>query len=180
MGRNASCAYPTGRVRNGSLAALVRAYKVSCRAKLRAQLVTFWREPTLGSAVKRAGLAMRPDGKRYDHQRRLTVAVLRAASHRLQKAPLQGAADFDALHRLVDETIGSMRGIGPLTVYDTALRIGAKLGLKPQRVYLHSGTRQGARALGLRWRLLYLAVADFPPELQELEPHEIEDYVCIF
>ena len=26
-------------------------------------------------------------------------------------------------------------GIGELTIYDTALRIGAKLGLRPQRVY---------------------------------------------
>lgn len=180
IARNASCAYPTASVRNGDLAAVVRAYKDCCRAKLRAQLASFRREPTLGSAVKRAGLATRPDDKRYDHQRRLTGTVLLDGSQRLRKAHLEGTADFDELHRLVEETIGAIRGIGPLTVYDTALRIGAKLGHKPQRVYLHSGTRQGARRLGLRWRLPYLPVADFPPELQELQPHEIEDCVCIF
>jgi hypothetical protein len=34
-------------------------------------------------------------------------------------------------------------------MYDTALRIGAKLKLFPTKVYLHAGTRLGARALGL-------------------------------
>jgi hypothetical protein len=123
---------------------------------------------------------MRPDGKRYDHQRRLKGAVLRLAWRRLARAPLQDAADFDALHRLVDERIGQLHGIGSLSVYDTALRIGGKLGLKPQRVYLHAGTRRGARALGLDWRLPDLPRELFPSPLQELEPQEIEDCLCIF
>ena len=123
-----------------------------------------------------------PDGKRYDHQRRLRVPTLEEARRRLQKATsrLKRARDFDHLHRLVKEEIGPMHGIGELMVYDTALRIGAKLGLKPRQVYLHSGTRQGARRLGLCWRRPYLSVACFPPQFRELAPHEIEDCVCIF
>jgi hypothetical protein len=47
-------------------------------------------------------------------------------------------------------------------------------------VYLHAGTRAGARALGLNWRATTLAVHDLPAELRVLAPHEIEDCLCIF
>ena len=65
-------------------------------------------------------------------------------------------------------------------VYDTVLRIGAKLDLFPDRVYLHCGTREGARALGLKWRDPWLKVDELPRELRRLKPHEIEDFLCIY
>jgi predicted kinase len=70
--------------------------------------------------------------------------------------------------------------IGELYVYDTALRIGAKLNLFPARVYLHAGTRQGARALGLDARADALDMADLPREFHVLKPYEVEDVLCIF
>ena len=76
--------------------------------------------------------------------------------------------------------IGSILGIGGLTVYDTTLCIGAKLGVFPRCIYLHNGTRRGARALGLNWRTSVLSVAECPRELRRLKPHEIEDCLCIF
>ena len=39
--------------------------------------------------------------------------------------------------------------MGELVVYDTALRIGARFGLEPEKVYVHRGTREGVRKLGL-------------------------------
>jgi hypothetical protein len=102
------------------------------------------------------------------------------ATSRLHYAPLTHARDFDSLFNMVRDAIGPIHGIGELTVYDTALRIGAKLGLPPERVYLHSGTRVGARALGLNWRTPHLELEDFPAELRTLKPHEIEDCLCIF
>jgi hypothetical protein len=71
-------------------------------------------------------------------------------------------------------------GIGELYIYDTALRIGAKLNLLPSRIYLHAGARVGARALGFAGRLKYIELRDLPKEFQKLEPHEIEDVLCIF
>jgi hypothetical protein len=67
-----------------------------------------------------------------------------------------------------------------LTIYDTALRIGASLGLEPQSVYLHAGTRFGARRLGLDWRAETIPVSALPPPLRKLKPREIEDLLCIF
>lgn len=176
----AGCANPVDKVANGDLATIVRAYKKRCRQRLQDQLASFSSEPTVSAAVRRAGLAIRPDGKRYPHQRRLPSSVLRAAGRRLLKVPVEAARDFDELHRIVANAIGTIPGIGELMIYDTALRIGARLGVWPREVYLHSGTRQGARALGLDWRLTAVPVATVPHQLRELEPHEIEDCLCIF
>ncbi|MEK7411500.1 MAG: hypothetical protein AAB327_09000, partial [Actinomycetota bacterium] len=43
--------------------------------------------------------------------------------------------------------VGHFDDLGPLYVYDTALRIGAKKGQMPKVVYLHAGTREGAKKL---------------------------------
>ena len=71
------------------------------------------------------------------------------ASHALLSALpfLEACRDFRQLFELVRDLIEPIPGIGELMVYDTALRIGAKLNLKPMRVYLHAGARAGARAL---------------------------------
>lgn len=87
---------------------------------------------------------------------------------------------FDELLDAVDQAIGSIRCIGDLLLYDTALRIGANLGIMPDRVYLHSGTRRGARALGLAWKRRSISIAELPVALRGLKPHEIEDCLCIF
>ncbi|HTQ38724.1 MAG TPA: hypothetical protein VMJ32_06835 [Pirellulales bacterium] len=159
-------------------AAIVRAY--TARKIANVELRSFENEKSFADALNRAGMAMRPDGKRYDHQRRIPHAVLCAATSSLRLAALERATDFDSLFAIVSNAIGSIHGIGELTIYDTALRIGAKLGLLPTRVYLHSGTRKGARALNLNWHAPYLEVGEFPAELQKLAAHEIEDCLCIF
>src|SRR5215468_2342022 len=65
-------------------------------------------------------------------------------------------------------------------VYDTALRIGAKLGVFPKEVYLHAGTRVGARKLGLDASKPTVKMSFLPTHLRTLRPHEVEDVLCIF
>jgi hypothetical protein len=77
--------------------------------------------------------------------------------------------------------LGRVRGLGELYCYDTALRIGAKLELLPQMVFLHRGTRDGARALGhTDYRSANIDPHTLPRELHQLHPYEIEDFLCIF
>jgi hypothetical protein len=125
-------------------------------------------------------LARTPEGKRYNHQRRLCHGLLQVVARKLGRARLNLATDFDDLHAKIEEVIGSLHGVGELMVYDTALRIGAKLNHWPKRVYLHAGTRAGARALGLDWRAKSLPMSAFPKVLQQLKPYEVEDVLCIF
>ena len=85
---------------------------------------------------------------------------------------------FDDLHRTVHDRIGGIHRIGELAVYDISCRIGAFVGLSPNRVYLHAGTRKGAQALGLRGATVHKN--DLPPEFGRLSPAEIEDCLCIY
>jgi hypothetical protein len=162
---------PLGR---GGLDAIVGLYLRDCQPRLAGQLRSFSDEPSLNKAVARACLAQSPDGKRYTHQRRIRLAALQDALVRLQSGNLSKSATF--VHR----SVVHIRGIGELYVYDTALRIGAKLGVFPEYVYLHSGTRVGARNLGLPWEGPHLLRRDLLPAFQGLRPHEVEDCLCIF
>jgi len=100
--------------------------------------------------------------------------LLQACAERLRKC-----TTFIELHDLVDEKLGGVSGIGPLTVYDIANRLGAHLGLEPEDVYLHSGAAKGARAMGFDTAGELLPAA-FPVAFKKLRPHEIEDCLCIY
>jgi hypothetical protein len=139
-------------------------------------------QPNLEEAIKQAALARSPSGKRLSHQRRIPKAVL-AECHRhlLDSLPAVSAArSFEELHRLVASTTGDIHGIGELTVYDTALRIGAYRNLEPNVVFMHSGTRVGARRLRLNASCEFLTIEDLPPAFRALRPREIEDILCIY
>lgn len=60
-------------------------------------------------------------------------------------------------------------------MYDVAHRIVAYLGLEPEHVYLHRGTRVGARALGLGRGRQWIDLAELPDEFGRLTLAETED-----
>jgi hypothetical protein len=75
----------------------------------------------------------------------------------------------------------SERGFGDLFFYDVATRIGHYLHLAPSHVYLHAGTRDGAKQMGLSGRGGRLSPADVPFQMMDsLSPSEIEDFLCIY
>lgn len=110
-----------------TLSAIVRAYREEFQRGAKAEQDYYANLPTLAEAVERAARAERPDGKRHDHQTRLSSASLREASRRLGNEPIPSCKTFAELHFLIDRTIRPIPGIGVLMVYDTALRIGARM-----------------------------------------------------
>lgn len=54
------------------------------------------------------------------------------------------------------------------------------MGIYPKMVYVHAGTRAGAKAMGLDIRRPYLKLDELPTPLRTLPAHEIEDLLCIF
>lgn len=140
------------------------------------------RQPTLAGAIEKAGMAMRAPGKRCSHHTRKPVALLREATRRLLEieAALASASDFEALMECVDAAVADLRGLGDLYTYDTTLRIGYKLRILPNRVYLHAGTRAGAAALGLDVKRATIPRREFPPPLSRFSAAAIEDVLCIY
>lgn len=161
---------------------LVNIYIQKIRPKVNEEYHFFSEQSSIGNAIRQAALAINCEGKRYSHQRRLSQSILDEAYEILinESVSFVDIGSFEELHSLIERLVINKKGIGPLYVYDTSLRIGAYLGLLPRKIYLHAGTREGARALGLNWRSGFLSISELPSELHDLKPHEIEDFLCIF
>jgi len=162
--------------------AIVRTYIRNIRPRAQSEIDWFARQPSLDDAIEKAALAVNSRGKRYSHQRRLTKTALKQALRALRdkSEAMEEARDFDELFKIVHTAVEPITGIGELYIYDTSFRIGAKLNIFPTKVYLHAGTRRGVRALGLDASGATLKVSALPKEFRALEPHEMEDALCIF
>lgn len=149
---------------------------------------------TLDVAIHRAVASIRPNGKLHNHQSR----VKKTARMELGRLLTRDLCDrqrvgrrvrtFEKLH---DKVLSyEVVGIGPVTAYDVATRVGAWLGLEPRYVHLHAGCLQGLRALeaATRGPLAGVGVvgqrvdpALLPPALgKRLRPDEIEDFLCVY
>lgn len=161
---------------------VVQDYIARYRDRANDELASLQMLNSLEEAIERAARAEVEGGKKHDHQWRIPEAVLaRAGKELLAKRPqISKCTGFDSLIELVETTAGSIRGFGELAIYDTAVRIGARLGMEPEFVYLHRGTRKGAKALGLASGGKYLKLSELPAEFTKLRPHEIEDCLCIY
>lgn len=167
--------------RLASLDAVVDDYISRCRDRADGESRWFAIQKSLDAAIENAGMARAPSGKRLSHQRRIPKAVLRVWTDELMaSAPRIKKADtFAKLHDLIAAKARELHGIGQLSVYDTARRLGAFLRLEPERVYLHAGTREGARLFGLADRD-WLLPSDLPRSFRRLTAGEIEDCLCIY
>lgn len=87
---------------------------------------------------------------------------------------------FDELLSIVE--FSSIKGIGGLTKYDTALRIGNFIDFFPDKIYLHAGALQGAEII-LQRKITesYIYVNDLPKPFQtsDLSTADIENMLCI-
>lgn len=159
---------------------IVAAYIQDCRVAAQAEMRFFEIQRSMTRAIHHAALCVLPSGKRHPHQRRLRRVVLIEAERRLQEMAeaLAQVPDFAGLHRLMQDKVGVIPGMGKLAVYDIAHRIGGFLGKLPTLVYLHAGTAIGARALGFRGDTI--DPSQLPPAFSHLSAAEIEDCLCIY
>lgn len=97
---------------------------------------------------------------------------------------LRNCVNFSQIMDIVDKC--KVTGFGELSIFDTAVRIGAFLRIAPDRVYLHAGTRVGINALEEKGYLQkgsskqkLIKINDFPEELRVLSADEIQHFVCV-
>jgi hypothetical protein len=150
--------------------------------------------PDFPTAVRRAVEARDAQGKHHNHQSKVDIIARRKFGNKIIKRANRGSLpmdDFDDLHDVLDHI--KPYGIGPVTVYDVAVRIGAFLHIEPYSVYMHAGVRQGAKALvdALRrqgWEGLgsldphrdHIPVQSFPHPLNNMKADDVEDILCTY
>lgn len=162
------------------LSKVVEDYIARHRTRAQRELRYYAIQRSLSDTIHEAALSRLPSGKRHPHQRRIPRRVLIEAERALQQEAdrLSYASSFSELYGYVEATIGNIRGIGALAAYDIAHRIGSYLKLEPELIYLHAGTRDGARVLGVHGKTVHRS--KLPRELRRLDPAEIEDCLCIY
>lgn len=183
--------------------------------KLTDQVVEFCRlAPDFNTAIDRAVEARDANGKHHNHQSKVDITARRKLGKRMKKRKKQFlrlinhakatsskkdpewlTSPFDALHDFIDEI--KPKGIGPVTVYDVAVRVGAFLEVEPTSVYLHAGVKQGLKTLQeaiarqtgdgfndftdpkirqLKRVPMYL----FPPPFNKMKADDVEDILCTY
>jgi hypothetical protein len=136
----------------------------------------------LAETIRVSTLSIDENQKRHGHQRRIPLKVLELWQDAVLRKfrQIQRSSSFDDLHTCLTDS--KIFGIGPLTVYDTATRIGAYMNLYPDKVYLHAGTREGAKKLAGNASGRFILKKDLPNSFhrKDLACWEIEDILCIF
>ena len=130
----------------------------------------------LEQAIMRACLSRDAHGKKYHHQGRVWDPNLRNLAHILTKhlPEIRRCRSFDDLYDVVDKH--APIGIGPVTKYDVAYRIGHYKRVYPTSVYVQAGVITGAKALGLSTKgRRSIPIDEFPKELRRLPASDIED-----
>ena len=164
------------------IAAAVAGYMRNERRLKKRELDHYESLDLLDEAIDWAAYARNELGRRHPHQHRLKEVNLGRSRYKLLsvKEQIRACSTFDELLHLVEDISGEIKGLGDLYCYDTALRLGAYLGVFPAKVYLHAGTRDGAKVLGLNWKAESVDLESLPEELLCLGPYEIEDMLCIY
>jgi len=163
---------------------IISRYIKNFRSQAEKEINSFKNLKTLDEAIEFAGDAKCPDcKKKFPHQWRIPLKTLENAKLMLfQLLPqIQECDDFNKLIKLIEENIeNNITSFGELSTYDTALRLGAQLGIEPESVYLHAGTRKGANALRIDTKRKFFNPSELPVEFRQLSPREIEDCLCIY
>ena len=138
--------------------------------------------PDFETAAQRACASLRPNGKKHNHQSRVPNSVLDFFFFRIRKESemFESLQSFDELHDGL-KSIAPF-GIGPVTVYDVAMRLAAYLHIEPQSLYLHAGVRVGyALLIGRRAPgLIRIPKEQLPKALQRIPCNEVEDMLCAY
>ncbi len=138
----------------------------------------------LTEAIDRACDGKRPNGKMHAKGScvlRSALEEIRAKLHDNEQF-LYNAPSFEYVYDLIHAI--APKGIGPLWKYMLAERVGAYLGVKPERyLYLHAGPAiSWSRLNGIPRSKVpsRVPVDQLPKPLRELNLHHVENLLCEF
>jgi hypothetical protein len=140
----------------------------------------FENAPSLEAAITHATHGTRPDSSKT--ALKVSRGPVSAKDRGCEALILDGerlraSKDFHELFTLVKGMANRMGGLGEVWVYDVSVRIAAYLGKAPDRIYLHGGTREGARAFKIASTRESISKFELPRPLRKMPCHMIEDFL---
>lgn len=121
------------------------------------------------------------DGRR----RGVSENIAQQVEHNLQDRidDLMNCTNFSEIIKIVGEC--KVNGFGELSIYDTAVRIGAFIRIEPDEIYLHAGTREGIKQLEEKGYLVEgsskrrtIRRNEMPKEFEDMSADEIQHFTC--
>ncbi|MEX2140007.1 MAG: hypothetical protein WD894_12145 [Pirellulales bacterium] len=163
-----------------SLSALVRIYQRKYGPRIAEYLSYFQKLESLDDVIRFA--CHGKDGLIHGHQHLVGKKKLEQARKELMRhtSEIESCDSFDELLNCVEDSTQNIYRFGTLAIYDTSLRLGAHLNLWPDVVYVHAGTKNGCRALGVKTKGGRVELDQLPKAIRVLEPYQAEDFLCIF
>ena len=163
---------------------LIQTYKKETGKHLQ-NVKTAFEKFNLKEAIEKGAKAIDPtnDNKMFSHQRRVGFKVANSGYELLKQREndLIRCRSFEEILVITDEVSKQIYRLGPLWSYDTALRIGFQKEIYPKNVYLQAGVKNGYKKIfNQNPKNRFEEKNKFPKELQILEPHEIENFLCIW
>jgi hypothetical protein len=141
------------------------------------------KQKSLADAIKIAVLSRDIERKKHKHQYRIENTQLLMFLEKISSLEhkIQNINKFDELLNLIVKE--KIIGIGPLALYDIALRIGYYIKIKPELIYLHAGAKTGANNFfGRKIKNNYLTKEEFESKVDDFKNfscEEIEAFLCI-
>lgn len=138
---------------------------------------------SLDTAIDRACASLRRNGKLHNHQSRVRADVRKYFAHKI-KTEIETVTfnNFDELHDWLEEI--KPRGIGEVTTYDVATRVGAYMQLEPTSLYLHAHVRVGWNKLHGTRRVPEdngrVPKEMLPQPLHRIPADQVEDMLCCY
>jgi len=142
--------------------------------------------PSLEDAIWLATDSIGRTGKMYSHQ----VKVRKSSRDALAEIMIRKMRPrrLSSFHELFLFTRANAPwGIGELTIYDVALRVGAYLNLEPKRLYLHTGVREGITSLAnaarenISVKAPWIISPDIPWRFEDyMTWDDTEDFLCTY
>jgi hypothetical protein len=167
--------------------AYLKAYIRLNKRSLESELNYLKKCKTLIEVIERSTKALKSNGQKSEHQKRIKNKTLQTMSEKLQQREkdFKKSKDFEEIMKIVEEE--KMSGFGKLAIYDTSLKIGARLNIRPKYIYLHAGTKKGVRSLGIsvkkkdkiHFEELPIVFKDAIQDGSLTEMH-LEDLFCIY
>lgn len=138
------------------------------------------------AAVYQAATARDDCGVKHRHQHRIPNTTLENFALILINNQCSiSTLSFDDLHESIRRIVqvNNIKRIGKLAIYDTAMRIGGYLTLKPDKIYLHQGTKTGLA--NLLKKTIHTSTYDLSklPKIfrnEDVTCAEAEDILCIY
>lgn len=161
----------------------IEEYKVGSLKHLHAMRDKYRDLSSLEEAIKKAALAEDVNSKMNGHQRRIGYKKCEEGLIALKTKEIEftQVKTFTDLMDITDVIAQSTKRLGALWSYDTSLRIGFYLDIHPKHVYVQSGVRKGVVKMFQDMKRIPRKMnPELFPKLKDLEPFEIENFLCVW